>query len=197
MKELKCSHCGSTLVIDENKEYAKCDYCGSKYKLKDDLNVNINLDDTMKEVINTGLGAFKNTSRFMVVPIILFVIFFIAIVMFGIFSSIDSKNEFDDNRNKIEESIKSQQDSALKERFNFQFSGDNGTKNAFFLRDTLDTIVESNKTNERIVTLVFDGKETTDEKEIIDIKHSLDGDYEVSFTYDDDGYISKIVVDKI
>ena len=196
MKELKCSHCGSTLVIDENKEYAKCDYCGSKYKLKDDLNVNINLDDTMKEVINTGLGAFKNTSRFMVVPIILFVIFFIAIVMFGIFSSIDSKNEFDVHRNKIEESIKSQQDSALKERFNFQFSGDNGTKNAIFLRDTLDTIVESNKTNDRIVTLVFDGKETTDEKEIIDIKHSLDGDYEVSFTYDD-GYISKIVVDKI
>lgn len=61
----------------------------------------------------------------------------------------------------------------------------------------MDEIIESNKTHDRKVSLVFEGKETTNEKEIIEIKHSLSGDYEVSINYDDDGYVNKIIVEKI
>ena len=53
--------------------------------------------------------------------------------------------------------------------FNFQFANDNGTKSAFFLESTLDEIIESNKTQDRLVTLVFNGKEVTEESEIINI----------------------------
>ena len=71
------------------------------------------------------------------------------------------------------------------------------TKSAFFVESTLDQIIESNKTHDRKVALVFEGKETTDEKEILDIKHSLSGTYEVSINYDDKGYVSKIVLEKL
>ena len=84
-----------------------------------------------------------------------------------------------------------------KSMFNIHLENDGGTKNAFFLESTLDDIIQSNKTHDRKVTLVFEGKETTDEKEIIDIKHSLSGTYEVSINYDDKGYVNKIIVEKI
>ena len=36
-----------------------------------------------------------------------------------------------------------------------------------------------------------------EDKEIIEIKHSLSGDYEVSFNYDKNGFINKIIIEKI
>ena len=35
MKKLRCSSCNGELTLDENKEYATCNYCGTKYKLKE------------------------------------------------------------------------------------------------------------------------------------------------------------------
>ena len=204
MKKLKCSSCGAELHIEDNKEYAVCNHCGSRYKLNEDLNVNIKLDDNMKEVLNNGLGTVKNASKVMIIPFILFALIFIAIFVFGFININKSKKSAEENREKIHEQVKEQneiinkqQEEAKKEMFNFQFANDNGTKSAFFLESTLDEIIESNKTQDRLVTLVFNGKEVTEESEIINIKHSLKGDYEVSFNYDDEGYINKIIVDKI
>lgn len=197
MEKLKCSSCGAELEVESNNEYAFCRHCGARYKLNEDLNVNIKLDDNIKEVINTGLGTVKHASKFMIVPVIMFIMIFITIA-FAMFKTtntmIDTKDEtfdkYEEEKIKIEEESK-------KYSFNFQFINANGTKATIFVKSTLDEIIQSNKTNERQVTLVYEGKETTDEKEIIDIKHSLSGDYEVSVNYDDDGYINKIVVDKI
>lgn len=204
MKKLKCSSCGAELRVEDNKEYAFCNHCGSRYKLNEDLNVNIKLDDNMKEVLNNGLGTVKNASKVMIIPFILFALIFIAIFVFGFTNINKSKKSAEENREKIHEQVKEQneilnkqQEEAKKEMFNFQFANDNGTKSAFFLESTLDEIIESNKTQDRLVTLVFNGKEVTEESEIINIKHSLKGDYEVSFNYDDAGYINKIIVDKI
>ena len=204
MKKLKCSSCGAELHVEDNKEYAVCNHCGSKYKLNEDLNVNIKLDDNMKEVLNNGMGTVKNASKVMIIPFILFALIFIAIFVFGFTNINKSKKSAEENREKIHEQFKEQneiinkqQEEAKKEMFNFQFANDNGTKSAFFLESTLDEIIESNKTQDRLVTLVFNGKEVTEESEIINIKHSLKGDYEVSFNYDDEGYINKIIVDKI
>ena len=204
MKKLKCSSCGAELHVEDNKEYAVCNHCGSRYKLNEDLNVNIKLDDNMKEVLNNGLGTVKNASKVMIIPFILFALIFIAIFVFGFININKSKKSAEENREKIHEQVKEQneiinkqQEEAKKEMFNFQFANDNGTKSAFFLESTLDEIIESNKTQDRLVTLVFNGKEVTEESEIINIKHSLKGDYEVSFNYDDEGYINKIIVDKI
>ena len=204
MKKLKCSSCGAELHVEDNKEYAVCNHCGSRYKLNEDLNVNIKLDDNMKEVLNNGLGTVKNASKVMIIPFVLFALIFIAIFVFGFININKSKQSAEENREKTHEQVKEQneiinkqQEEAKKEMFNFQFANDNGTKSAFFLESTLDEIIESNKTQDRLVTLVFNGKEVTEESEIINIKHSLKGDYEVSFNYDDEGYINKIIVDKI
>ena len=197
MKKLKCSSCGAELHVDENDNYATCNHCGSQYKLNEDLNVNIKLDDNMKEVLNTGLGTFNHVSKFMFIPIIMFVVVFGLILYFGFTSFNRSRNDVDNHQRKIEEQFNQQQENVKKDVFNFQFSNDNGTKSAFFLESTLDEIIQSNKIYDRKVILVFNGTETTDESEIINIKHSLDGNYEVSFNYDDDGYINKIIVDKI
>ena len=201
MEKLKCSSCGAGLEIEDNKEYAVCSHCGSKYKLNEDLNVNIKLDDNTKEVFNSGLGIFKNISKIMLIPIIIFVIIFILIIYFAItqITKETSKNQntINNNQNQIEEKISKQQESVKKDIFNFQFINDNGTKSAFFLESTLDEIIQSNKIYDRKVILNFDGVETTNEEEIINIKHKLDGKYEVSLNYDDEGYINKITVNKI
>ena len=197
MEKLKCESCGGDLVVDDDKEYATCPYCGPKYKLNDDVNVNIKMDDVMKNAIDTRNVVAKRFSKVMIIPIVFFIIIFCTIVFMSIKSIRDFKEEEDKSRIEYEQKAKEQEEESKIYSFNFQFTGDNGTKDAFFLESTLDEIVQSNKTNDRLVTLVFDGKEVTDESEIIEIKHSLDGKYEVSFNYDDDGYIDKIIVDKI
>ena len=197
MKKLNCSSCGAELRIEENKEYAVCDHCGSKYKLNEDLNINIKLDDNVKDVINTSFGTVNKASKFMFVPIFIFVIAFSLILFIGIRSINRSRNNSNENKKQQEENINKQQEEVKKDVFNFQFVNDNGTKSAFLLESTLDEIIQSNKLYNRKVTLVYNGKETTDETEIINIKHSLEGDYEVSLDYDDEGFIYKIRVDAI
>ena len=190
MEKLKCSSCGGHLELEENKEYAVCKHCGARYKLNEDLNINIKLDDSIKEKLNDQLEMVK-TPKTTIISIA--VIFIIGAIICSIAASIfnyRSDNTFNEERAK-------QQEESNKDHFNFQFYGSNGTNNAFLLEHTLDEIIQSNKTNERQVALVFEGKETTDEKEIIDIKHSLSGDYEVSVNYDDKGYVNKIIIEKI
>ena len=179
MEKLRCSSCGAVLEVDDDKEFAKCKYCGSKYKLNQDMNINIKMDDNTKEVINGTFGNIKQAQKFAFVPIIIFIIAFISIAFIGFKVA---------NRSNKDWNVSS---------FNSKFSNDAGTRNDFFLKSTLDEIIESNKTHDRKVSLVFEGKETTNEKEIIEIKHSLSGDYEVSINYDDDGYVNKIIVEKI
>ena len=175
MEKLKCSSCGGEITVDDDKEYGTCPYCGTKYKLNQDVNVNIKLDDNMKEVLNNGLETTKHFSKFIFIPIIMFFVIF-AFVIFSFFS-FGSKRDINS--------------------FNFKFTNDSGTKSAFFMGDILDDVIESNKTHDRKVVLVFDGKEITDESEIVSIKHSLSGSYEVSLNYDDKGYINKMIVNKI
>jgi len=178
MEKLKCSSCGGHLEIEENKEYAKCKYCGARYKLNEDLNVNIKLDDNMKEILNNGFGTVQKFSKFAIIPMA--IIFVIAtFIIITIATSFNSSSD------------------GSKNMFNIHLEHQGGTKSAFFLESTLDDIIQSNKTHNRKVALVFEGKETTDEKEIIDIKHSLSGTYEVSINYDDKGYVNKIIVEKI
>ncbi len=197
MKKLNCSSCGAELRIEENKEYAVCEHCGSKYKLNEDLNINIKLDDNVKDVINTSFGTVNKASKFMFVPIFIFIIAFSLILFIGIRSINRSRNNSEENRKQTEEKVNKQQEEVKKDIFNFQFVNDNGTKSALLLESTLDEIIQSNKLYNRKVTLVYNGKETTDETEIINIKHSLEGDYEVSLDYDDEGFINRIKVDTI
>ena len=174
MEKLKCTSCGGHLDIEENNKYAICKHCGAKYKLDKDLNINIKFDDNAKDIMENELkmvdSFFKRFNRFSIVPAIMIIAFF-AIVVFITMGPI------------------------RKERFNNQFKYDNGTQSSFFVQSTLDEIIESNNTHKRKVSLVYGDKETTDTREITQIKHELSGIYEVSFVYNS-GYIEKIVLEK-
>ena len=187
MKKLNCSSCGGHLEVESNNEYAFCRHCGARYKLNEDLNINFKVDDSVKDTLKGGFRAFKFISKMALVPICLFFIAFIVVTL-SVFKTI--RSEAFQERTGIQEKSK-------KETFNHQFINSNGTKQAIFVKSTLDNIIQSNKTQDRLVTLIFDGTKTTDEKEIIEIKHSLDGDYEVSINYDDEGYVNKVIINKI
>ena len=184
MKKLKCSSWGGDIKVDSDKDFGTCPYCGTKYKLNEDINVNIRLNDNAKEVLNNGSEVITGFSKTASSIIIIFAIGIIFVIV-GI--CIFSFNGRSSSSNLMGETY----------HFNNQFIYDNGTQPAIFVASTMDEIIQSNKTNDRKVVLVFEGKETSDEKEIIDIKHSLDGFYEVSLNYDDAGFINKIVVDKV
>ena len=200
MKKLRCTSCGAELKVDEGNEFAVCEHCGSRYKLNEDLNINIKIDDNVKEVLNKSTETANKMSKFMLIP---FVIFFIVFIGFFIFKSNFIKGFNEKSKNTNEENGKKQQEeienSFLKEYFNVQFSNANGTKSGFLLESVLDTIIESNKTHDRKVTLIFDGNSTIEEDEILNYKHSLNDrtNYEVIVNYDNDGYINEIKVDKI
>ncbi len=207
MKKIKCTSCGANLKVDENNEFATCEHCGSKYKLKEDLTINFKLDDETKEAINKGAKIF---SKAIIIPFAIFLVI-VGLIMFLAFK--DSSKTDDYIKNQIEKSnekhnqtekemddkIKQTEAEFLKNDFNFKFTHAAGTKSGFFLTDILDNIIDSNKRNDKKITLIFNGKSTTDETEILNIKHDLknNDNFEVSVNYDDDGYINEIKAEKI
>lgn len=196
MKKLRCTSCGADLKLEANKEYAICEHCGTKYQLNDDLNINIKIDDDIKKVITSSA---KVSSKLMLIPILVFVAIIACIVFFVIKTKTDFSNKIDINRQNNEEKIKELNEESEKQFFNLKFTSASGTKNTFFLKTILDDIINSNKVYDRKIALIFNNKSTTNESEIIQIKHSLNDkdSFEVSKNYDDDGYISEIKVEKI
>ena len=188
MKKLNCTSCGGHLEVESNNEYAICRHCGARYKLNEDLDINFKVDDSVKDVLKGGFKVFKFASKMALIPICMFFIIFITVTAF-VFKTI--------NNDSFREERIQRQEKDKKESFNFQFANDNGTKPAIFVESTLDEIIKSNKTNDKQIELIYEGKKTSDEKEIINIKHSLSGTYEVSINYDSNGYINQIIVDKI
>ena len=203
MKKMRCSSCGAELKVEDNNEYAVCEHCGSKYKMNEDLNINIKIDDNVKDVIKSGGKAF---SKFMLIPLGIGAIGFIAVLVFAFTATSRIDKTFNETKQQIEdtyeegkENVEDLVDEGEKQSFNFQFTTAAGTKNGIRVRGVLDDIIESNKTKDRTVTLIYNGKSVTDETEIINIKHELGDwdDYEVIVNYDDKGYVNEIKVDKI
>ena len=207
MEKLKCNSCGGEMTIDESKEYATCKYCGMKYKLNDDLNVNIKIDDSVKDVLNTGLSTAKHFSLFMLFPIIVFIIIIATAIIFTFKTSNENKDFFNDAEEKINnmyDDIKNNNevdvdiDDVSKARFNLYFTNQNGTQYKMLVENLLDHIIDSNKKYNRKIVLVYGDISTTDENEIINIKHKLDKTkYEVRIDYDSDGYVNKITLEDI
>ena len=95
MEKLRCSSCGGVLEVGEDKEYAKCPYCGSKYKLNQDMNINIKLDDNMKEVMTEQLGMVKRSSKFIFLPIIVFILVTATFITVGVRMNRRSSSDYE------------------------------------------------------------------------------------------------------
>ena len=199
MKKMRCTSCGAELKVKDDKEYAICEHCGSSYKLNEDVNINFKMDDNMKDVLKQGMEHTKKFSRLMLIPVGFFVVIFISIIVFSFKTEADFNKEQEESRQQMEEKAAKAKEESDKYSFNFQFINAAGTKSGNQAESTLDDIIESNKNYDRQVTLVFNGKSTTDEAEIIKIKHGLGSwdEYEVIVNKDSDGYVNEIKVDKV
>jgi hypothetical protein len=177
MKKLKCEECGGHLTIDEKGEYATCEYCNTKYKLNDNQTIVIKLDNEGNPIYPINPEQMKRVSKFAFIPFIivfaLMIIFIIVMVFVG---------------------IKDQKVSNIKS-FNSKYELNSGTKSCFLMSSTIDNIVTNNKKEAKHkITIKYNGKETTDPNEIISIKKEACPnnfkEYEISFDYDEEGYIN-------
>ena len=83
--------------------------------------------------------------------------------------------------------------------FNALYKGYNGTKIGIQVEQLLDHIVTNNQTNsEHILTVVFGESSTTEVDAIRKLKNKLSDwtEYEVSLSYDEEGYINQITIEK-
>lgn len=192
MKKIKCTSCGGDMTIDENKEYAICKYCNTKYKLNEDINLNIKIDEDLKNTINSGISSVKKGAKYLLIPIIIFSVISIFIV-FNVFRFITIQIKEINDTSEIENSRKKFDVNS----FNNTLEMYNGTQSAFFVEQLLDEIVTSNKKNkDHQITVIYKENSTTIPDEIVKIKQSLDNyKYEVSFDYDNDGYIYKTTIE--
>ena len=112
-------------------------------------------------------------------------------------------NDSSENSNyydQVQKMAKEQMKNNEIEDFNRSLEPAQGTNSKFALSSYLDKVVTSNKKNKNhVITVVYRETTTTNEDDIVEIKHILDNTkkYEVSLDYDEDGYISKITIKDI
>ena len=84
-------------------------------------------------------------------------------------------------------------------RFNMSLELSAGTVWGTSVVNVLDDIITSNKTNERKITVKYNDVETQDEEEIKNIKRKFGtwDDCEITYEYDEDGFINKAIIEKI
>lgn len=129
--------------------------------------------------------------------------------IFGIFDKVldEADKQLEGNNNtqdqlgqQFEDTVNQMTQNYEKEAFNRTYENRVGTQATIFVKSALDEVNKNNKKNsEHIISVVYNDKTTTDEDEIIQIKHGLDewGEYEVSIDYDDNGYVNKVTIEDI
>lgn len=206
MQKLKCESCGGNIQIEEDKEFATCPFCKTKYKLNETKNVYIKLDDNTKELLENGMHNFGKMSKLAIIPfIVVFII--IIIIAFTIIFNISkvkedkpTNNQITNNEDVIEDTINNIKKTISKSSFNSKFEPYSGTQSKFFIESLLDNAVTNNKTNkELLVTVTYKNNTTTDPDEIVNIKHSLKDKtkYEIKLDYDEDNYVNTITIEEL
>lgn len=151
----------------------------------------------IKKYVNISFGMHFFIS---IVLIIVFIV--VGYFIFTFFSK--TINEMNNNFNSSSSQMEDDYNKRVQEldvfKFNMNIKNIQGTKNKNTISQYLDEIVRSNKTNsEHIIMLTYNDKTTSNEDEIVDIKHTLveNVNYEVSVDYDNDGYICSIIIKDI
>ena len=206
MQKLKCESCGGNIEVEENKEFATCPFCQTKYKLNETKNIYIKLDDNTKELLTSGIHNFGKASKIILIPFAIIIIIII-ISIFTIILNISKKpkiinndNHITNNEKAINDTIDNIKKTISKTSFNSKFEPYSGTQSKFFIESLLDNAVTNNKTNkDLLVTVIYKDTTTTNPDEIINIKHSLKDKtkYEIKLNYDEDNYVNKITVEDL
>lgn len=101
-------------------------------------------------------------------------------------------DNFESEFNNIDEKID-------KESFNYNFEEYEGTETKISVGWLLDEVTTNNKKNKnRLITVIYGNKETSDPQEIKNIKKELTkSKYEISIDYDNKGFVNKITIEDI
>ena len=112
---------------------------------------------------------------------------------FGIFDKAfdfaeQNMDSIDETKNKIEIG-----------QFNGALEIHSGSNMGTGVESVLDSIITNNKKQDRKITVKYMGTETQNEQEIKNIKQDLktSSEYEVSFEYDEEGYIKEVIIEKL
>lgn len=86
-----------------------------------------------------------------------------------------------------------------KTTFNGVLKGYNGTKSGYQVERLLDDVITSNKTKARKITVNYLEIQTQDTDEIKNLKTDIDEskNFEVSFEYDEEGYIYEVIIERV
>lgn len=102
----------------------------------------------------------------------------------------------EDNYNENKEEIFSQFEV---KKFNQPYELHSGTNKGLFVTNILDSIITSNKTEDRKIIVKYQDTETQDEAEIRNIKQKIKtmNDYDVAFEYDEEGFVNKAQIENL
>jgi hypothetical protein len=93
--EKKCPNCGGSLKFNYEDKETTCEFCGRSFEIERDDNIaddndellnanNYKLTEEQKKAATAIFGAF---AAFQIIPVIIFAVFFIGIVGFGVYKS--------------------------------------------------------------------------------------------------------------
>jgi len=115
----------------------------------------------------------------------------------------DFENNKSDILNNFDEVLDTQESMTQnndfeKRSFNSSFEISAGVRYGASIISKLDDIVTNNKTKERKITVKYKNIETQDEQTIKNIRKEIDKfkEYDLSFDYDEEGYIYKAIIEK-
>ena len=108
-----------------------------------------------------------------------------------------TNNNYVDNSNgtnyieEAKEEQKRQTDEMNKKVFNSSYEFYSGSQNGFFLKGLCDKTITNNNKGERLVTISYNGINYSSESDINNFRTKLSDwtDYNVSLSYDNDGYV--------
>lgn len=196
LKELKCKNCGANVKVDENAVQVKCEFCHTTFAVGDAYQDGYRFekgrikahDEKLEENLEQLKSITKPIGKVFAVQYIISAVVFVAIfatviitIIFFATRQINSVNEFD---------IRS---------FNNSYELYSGTEYGSSVGRLIDEISTNNK-KEKDHKIIIKYREisTKDPSQMKEIKKQLDQwtKYEVSFEYDDDGFIYMATIEE-
>jgi len=195
LKELKCKNCGASLKVEENVSQVECEYCHTKFAVEDAYQDGYKFEKgRMKahsEQLEKGLEHAKGiigpigkifAAQYIASAIIGITIFVVAIIMIIVIATKQgsSVDDFDIRR------------------FNNTYEMYMGTEYGSSVGRLIDEVSTNNKKDkEHLIIIVYKDVNTKEPEEMKEIKKQLDDwtKYEVTFEYDEDGFIYQATIE--
>ena len=196
LKELKCKNCGASLNVEENVSQVECEYCHTKFAVEDAYQDGYKFEKGRMKARNEQLEKGFEQAKGIIGPIgkafaaqyiitaIISVVIFVGVFVTIIVIAVKQSNDVDDFDIR---------------RFNNTYEMYTGTEYGSSVGRLIDEVSTNNKKEkERTITIKYKEITTKDPEQMKEIKKQLDDwtKYEVTFEYDEDGFIYQALIEE-